>query len=142
MRSTTRDIIMPRKTKRRLSLNQNVSDAIPYSKVRVEWWDRLFHVLPVHFPHTLTLEGHRPRQQLIKDYPQRVDVRPAVHPPTGPLLRGHVKRRPHHPGTGHGGRLHRSGYTEVSHLHGPVFGKQYVLGFYIPVYYVLTVGMG
>ena len=32
---------MPRKTKRRLSLNQNVSDVIPYSKVRVEWMDIL-----------------------------------------------------------------------------------------------------
>ena len=32
---------MPRKTKRRLSLNQNVSDDIPYSKVRVEWIDIL-----------------------------------------------------------------------------------------------------
>ena len=32
---------MPRKTKRRLSLNQNVSDVIPYSKVRVEWIDIL-----------------------------------------------------------------------------------------------------
>ena len=32
---------MPRKTKRRLSLNQKVSDAIPYSKVRVEWIDIL-----------------------------------------------------------------------------------------------------
>ena len=32
---------MPRKTKRRLSLNQNVSDAIPYSKVRVDWIDIL-----------------------------------------------------------------------------------------------------
>jgi len=41
MKSTTRDITMPRKTKRRLSLNQNVSDAIPYSKVRVEWIDIL-----------------------------------------------------------------------------------------------------
>ena len=41
MRSTTQDIIMPRKTKRRLSLNQNASDVIPYSKVRVEWIDIL-----------------------------------------------------------------------------------------------------
>ena len=32
---------MPRKTKRRLSLNQNVRDFIPYSKVRVEWIDIL-----------------------------------------------------------------------------------------------------
>ena len=32
---------MPRKTKRRLSLNQNVKDVIPYSKVRVEWIDIL-----------------------------------------------------------------------------------------------------
>ena len=32
---------MPRKIKRRLSLNQNVSDDIPYSKVRVEWIDIL-----------------------------------------------------------------------------------------------------
>ena len=32
---------MPRKTKRRLSLNQNASDAIPYSKVRGEWIDIL-----------------------------------------------------------------------------------------------------
>ena len=32
---------MPRKTKKRLSLNQSVSDAIPYSKVRVEWIDIL-----------------------------------------------------------------------------------------------------
>ncbi len=32
---------MPRKTKRRLSLNQRDSDAIPYSKVRVEWIDIL-----------------------------------------------------------------------------------------------------
>ena len=32
---------MPRKTKRRLSLSQNVNDAIPYSKVRVEWIDIL-----------------------------------------------------------------------------------------------------
>ena len=32
---------MPRKTKRRLSLNQSASDAIPYSKVRVEWIDIL-----------------------------------------------------------------------------------------------------
>ena len=41
MKSTTRNITMPRKTKRRLSLNQNVSDVIPYSKVRVEWIDIL-----------------------------------------------------------------------------------------------------
>ena len=41
MRSTTRNITMPRKTKRRLSLNQSVKDAIPYSKVRVEWIDIL-----------------------------------------------------------------------------------------------------
>ena len=32
---------MPRKTKRRLSLNRNVNDVIPYSKVRVEWIDIL-----------------------------------------------------------------------------------------------------
>jgi len=32
---------MPRKTKRRLSLNQSAKDAIPYSKVRVEWIDIL-----------------------------------------------------------------------------------------------------
>jgi len=32
---------MPRKTKKRLSLNQSASDAIPYSKVRVEWIDIL-----------------------------------------------------------------------------------------------------
>ena len=32
---------MPRKTKRRLSLNQRDSDAIPYSKVRVERIDIL-----------------------------------------------------------------------------------------------------
>ena len=32
---------MPQKTKRRLSLNQNVSEDIPYSKVRVEWMDIL-----------------------------------------------------------------------------------------------------
>ena len=32
---------MPRKTKtkRKISLNQNVKDGIPYSKVRVEWID-------------------------------------------------------------------------------------------------------
>ena len=41
MRSTTQSIIMPRKTKRRLSLNQSVKDVIPYSKVRVEWIDIL-----------------------------------------------------------------------------------------------------
>ena len=41
MRSTTRDIIMPRKTKRRLSLSQSVNEDIPYSKVRVEWIDIL-----------------------------------------------------------------------------------------------------
>ena len=41
MRSTTRDITMPRKTKRRLSLNQRDNDVIPYSKVRVEWIDIL-----------------------------------------------------------------------------------------------------
>jgi len=41
MRSTTLDIIMPRKTKRKLSLNQNANDVIPYSKVRVEWIDIL-----------------------------------------------------------------------------------------------------
>ena len=32
---------MPRKTKRKLNLNQNVRDVIPYSKVRVEWIDIL-----------------------------------------------------------------------------------------------------
>ena len=32
---------MPRRTKRRLSLNQSAKDAIPYSKVRVEWIDIL-----------------------------------------------------------------------------------------------------
>ena len=32
---------MPRKTKKRLSLNQSASDVIPYSKVRVEWIDIL-----------------------------------------------------------------------------------------------------
>ena len=41
MRSTTRNITMPRKTKRKLGLNQNASDVIPYSKVRVEWIDIL-----------------------------------------------------------------------------------------------------
>ena len=41
MRSTTQDIIMPRKTKRKSNLNRNVSDVIPYSKVRVEWIDIL-----------------------------------------------------------------------------------------------------
>ena len=41
MRSTTQDIIMPRKTKRKKSSNQNVNDVIPYSKVRVEWIDIL-----------------------------------------------------------------------------------------------------
>ena len=41
MRSTTRNITMPRKTKRKSNLNQNVSDVIPYSKVRVEWIDIL-----------------------------------------------------------------------------------------------------
>ena len=41
MRSTTRSITMPRKTKRKLSLNQSVKDDIPYSKVRVEWIDIL-----------------------------------------------------------------------------------------------------
>ena len=32
---------MPRKTKRKLNLNQSVKDVIPYSKVRVEWIDIL-----------------------------------------------------------------------------------------------------
>ena len=32
---------MPRKTKRKLNLNQNANDVIPYSKVRVEWIDIL-----------------------------------------------------------------------------------------------------
>jgi hypothetical protein len=41
MKSTTRNITMPRKTKRKSNLNQNVSDVIPYSKVRVEWIDIL-----------------------------------------------------------------------------------------------------
>jgi hypothetical protein len=41
MRSTTQSITMPRKTKRKLSLDRNVNDAIPYSKVRVEWIDIL-----------------------------------------------------------------------------------------------------
>ena len=41
MRSTTQSITMPRKTRRKLNLNQNVNDAIPYSKVRVEWIDIL-----------------------------------------------------------------------------------------------------
>ena len=41
MRNTTRNITMPRKTKRKSNLNQNVSDVIPYSKVRVEWIDIL-----------------------------------------------------------------------------------------------------
>ena len=39
MRSTTQDIIMPRKTKRKLNLSQSVKDVILYSKVRVEWID-------------------------------------------------------------------------------------------------------
>ena len=30
---------MPRKTKRKINLNQNARDNIPYSKVRVEWID-------------------------------------------------------------------------------------------------------
>jgi len=41
MKSTIQNIIMPRKTKRRLSLNQSVNEDIPYSKVRVEWIDIL-----------------------------------------------------------------------------------------------------
>ena len=41
MKSTTQNITMPRKTKRRLSLNQSANDVIPYSKVRVEWIDIL-----------------------------------------------------------------------------------------------------
>ncbi len=32
---------MPRRTKRKLNLSQNVNDVIPYSKVRVEWIDIL-----------------------------------------------------------------------------------------------------
>ena len=41
MRNTTQSITMPRKTKRRLSLNQSANEDIPYSKVRVEWMDIL-----------------------------------------------------------------------------------------------------
>ena len=41
MRNTTQSITMPRKTKRKLSLDRNVNDVIPYSKVRVEWIDIL-----------------------------------------------------------------------------------------------------
>jgi len=41
MKNITQSITMPRKTKRRLSLNQSVSEDIPYSKVRVEWMDIL-----------------------------------------------------------------------------------------------------
>ena len=41
MRNTTQSTTMPRKTKRRLSLNQSVNEDIPYSKVRVEWIDIL-----------------------------------------------------------------------------------------------------
>ena len=41
MRNTTQSITMPRKTKRRLSLNQSANEDIPYSKVRVEWIDIL-----------------------------------------------------------------------------------------------------
>ena len=41
MRSTTQSITMPRKTRRKLNLTQNVNDAIPYSKDRVEWIDIL-----------------------------------------------------------------------------------------------------
>ena len=41
MRNTTQSITMPRKTKRKLNLNQNVNEDIPYSKVRVEWMDIL-----------------------------------------------------------------------------------------------------
>ena len=41
MKNITRDITMPQKTKKKLSLNQNVSDVIPYSKVRDEWIDIL-----------------------------------------------------------------------------------------------------
>ena len=41
MRNTTQSIIMPRKTKRRLSLNPSAKEDIPYSKVRVEWIDIL-----------------------------------------------------------------------------------------------------
>ena len=40
MRSTIQNI-MVKKTKRKLSSNQNVNDVIPYSKVRVEWIDIL-----------------------------------------------------------------------------------------------------
>ena len=60
MRSTTQSITMPRKTKRKLSLDRNVNDAIPYSKVRVEWidilsdsgWadDRQFNKMKLAFP--------------------------------------------------------------------------------------------
>ena len=32
---------MPKKTKRKINLNQNAKDVIPYSKVRVEWIDIL-----------------------------------------------------------------------------------------------------
>ena len=41
MKSTTGNITMPRKTKRKLRLIQNVNAAIRYSKVRVEWIDIL-----------------------------------------------------------------------------------------------------
>jgi len=41
MKSTIQNITMPRKTKRKSNLSQNVSDVIPYSKVRVEWIDIL-----------------------------------------------------------------------------------------------------
>ena len=41
MRNTIQSIIMPQKTKRRLSLSQSAKDVIPYSKVRVEWIDIL-----------------------------------------------------------------------------------------------------
>ena len=60
MKNTTQSITMPRKTKRRLSLNQSAKDVIPYSKVRVEWidilsdsgWadDRQFNKMKLAFP--------------------------------------------------------------------------------------------
>jgi hypothetical protein len=60
MKNTTQSITMPRKTKRKLNLNQSDNDAIPYSKVRVEWidilsdsgWadDRQFNKMKLAFP--------------------------------------------------------------------------------------------
>ena len=91
-------------------------------------------VLPEDGKGVGAFERHLPRQQLVQDAAEGVDVGAGVRPFAAGLLRRHVVGRAHHHAGGRdGGQGLGAGYAEIGDLRRAARGDEDVLGLDVPV---------